>query len=56
MLERMRRGYTVAQFEERVARIRERMPHATLATDVIVGCPGETEAEHEAGLARALAD
>ncbi len=45
MLARMRRGYTVAQFEERVARIRERMPHATLATDVIVGCPGETEEE-----------
>ncbi len=45
MLARMRRGYTVAQFEERVARIRERMPHATLATDVIVGCPGESDAE-----------
>jgi tRNA-2-methylthio-N6-dimethylallyladenosine synthase len=45
MLERMRRGYTVAQFEERVAYIRARMPHAALATDVIVGCPGETEAE-----------
>jgi len=24
------------------------MPHATLATDVIVGCPGETEAEFRA--------
>ena len=45
MLSRMRRGYTVAQFEERVARIRERMPQATLATDVIVGCPGETDEE-----------
>ncbi len=45
MLKRMRRGYTVEQFEERVTRIRQRMPHATLATDVIVGCPGETDAE-----------
>ena len=45
MLERMRRGYTVEQFEERVARIRMRMPAAVLATDVIVGCPGESEAE-----------
>ena len=48
MLERMRRGYTVAQFEERVARIRSRMPDASLATDVIVGCPGETEQEFAA--------
>ncbi|MEI6136602.1 MAG: MiaB/RimO family radical SAM methylthiotransferase, partial [Chloroflexota bacterium] len=45
MLERMRRGYTVEIFEERVARIRSRMPDAAIATDVIVGCPGETEAE-----------
>ena len=45
MLDRMRRGYTVEQFEERVARIRSRMPDAVIATDVIVGCPGETEAE-----------
>ena len=45
MLLRMRRGYTVADFEERVARIRSRMPDAAIVTDVIVGCPGETEAE-----------
>ncbi len=45
MLGRMRRGYTVAEFEDRVARIRSRMPDAAIVTDVIVGCPGETEAE-----------
>jgi len=45
MLLRMRRGYTVADFEDRVARIRSRMPDAAIVTDVIVGCPGETEAE-----------
>ncbi len=45
MLARMRRGYTVAMFEERVARIRSRMPDAAIVTDVIVGCPGETEEE-----------
>ena len=45
MLARMRRGYTVAEYEERLARIRSRMPEATIATDVIVGCPGETEQE-----------
>jgi tRNA-2-methylthio-N6-dimethylallyladenosine synthase len=45
MLERMRRGYTVAEYEERVDYIRKRMPHASLATDIIVGCPGETDEE-----------
>ncbi len=45
MLERMRRGYNVELFEERVARIRSVMPDAAIVTDVIVGCPGETEAE-----------
>ena len=45
MLTRMRRGYTVAEYEERVARIRSRMPDVALATDVIVGAPGETDEE-----------
>ena len=45
MLARMRRGYTVAEYEERVERIRSRMPDAAIATDVIVGCPGETDEE-----------
>ncbi len=47
MLERMRRGYTVAEFEERVERIRQVMPDAAIVTDVIVGCPGETEQEFQ---------
>ncbi len=47
MLARMRRGYTVAEYEERVERIRSRMPDVALSTDVIVGCPGESEAEFE---------
>jgi tRNA-2-methylthio-N6-dimethylallyladenosine synthase len=45
MLARMRRGYTVAEYEERVERIRSRMPDVAIATDVIVGCPGETDEE-----------
>jgi tRNA-2-methylthio-N6-dimethylallyladenosine synthase len=47
MLARMRRGYTVAEYEERVERIRSRMPDVALATDVIVGSPGETDAEFQ---------
>jgi tRNA-2-methylthio-N6-dimethylallyladenosine synthase len=48
MLGRMRRGYLVEDFENRVEKIRSRMPDAAIATDVIVGCPGETEAEFQA--------
>jgi tRNA-2-methylthio-N6-dimethylallyladenosine synthase len=47
MLDRMRRGYRVELFEERVAKIRSRMPDAAIVTDVIVGCPGETDAEFQ---------
>lgn len=47
MLTRMRRGYTLAEFEERVGAIRAHIPHASLATDVIVGCPGETDVEFQ---------
>jgi tRNA-2-methylthio-N6-dimethylallyladenosine synthase len=43
ILKRMVRGYTVDQYRRLVARIRERIPAVSLATDVIVGFPGETE-------------
>jgi tRNA-2-methylthio-N6-dimethylallyladenosine synthase len=39
----MLRRYTIAQYRELVAKIRERIPNVALATDVIVGFPGETE-------------
>ncbi len=47
-LERMRRGYTVEEYESRVETIRELMPDAAITTDVIVGFCGETEAEFQA--------
>jgi tRNA-2-methylthio-N6-dimethylallyladenosine synthase len=48
ILRRMGRGYTVAEYRELVGRIRQAMPGAGLATDVIVGFPGETAAQFEA--------
>ncbi len=56
VLRRMGRGYSVDQYRRLVERIRAAMPGAGLATDVIVGFPGETEAQFEAtfGLLEAL--
>ena len=36
-------GYTVAEFEEIVAAFRKRYPQISVATDVIVGYPNETD-------------
>jgi tRNA-2-methylthio-N6-dimethylallyladenosine synthase len=45
VLGHMRRGYTARQFRDLVGRIRARLPGAGINTDVIVGFPGETEAQ-----------
>ena len=47
VLARMRRRYTAGQFRQAVAAIRETLPDAAVTTDVLVGFPGETEAEFE---------
>ena len=51
VLAAMRRGYTVADYEALVARVRAALPHVGLSTDVIVGFPGETAAQFEETLA-----
>lgn len=43
ILERMRRRYDTALYADRVAHIRNVMPHACIGADVITGTPGETE-------------
>ncbi len=55
VLERMRRGYTVADYYRLVEHIRQRVPDAAIHTDIIVGFPGETE-EQFMGTYRVLAE
>ncbi len=47
VLARMRRGYTAGDYRALIARIRERIPRPSIATDVIVGFPGETESQFQ---------
>jgi tRNA-2-methylthio-N6-dimethylallyladenosine synthase len=47
ILERMNRGYTREQYLEKIAMIKKSIPNVVLSTDIIVGFPGETEAEFE---------
>jgi tRNA-2-methylthio-N6-dimethylallyladenosine synthase len=50
VLARMRRGYTCGEYLRRIAELRERCPNVVLSTDVIVGFPGETDAEFNSTL------
>lgn len=50
-LERMGRGYTVAQYRRLVQQLRDTMPDITLTTDIITGFCGESETDFEQTLA-----
>ncbi len=47
VLKRMRRTYTRERYLDRVAMIREHVPDCALTTDIIVGFPGESDADFE---------
>ena len=48
VLANMRRGYSVEQFRERVEKVRSLWPLVSISTDVIVGFPGESDADFQA--------
>jgi len=45
ILAAMKRGYTALEFKHKLRKLRAVRPDITLSTDLIVGFPGETEAE-----------
>jgi len=48
VLQRMRRKYTIAQYEERIGAL---PAHVALTSDIICGFPGETDEEHAQNIA-----
>jgi len=49
-LKAMRRNYDTAYYRDLLTRVRERLPDAALGSDIIVGFPGESEAQFENSL------
>lgn len=47
ILAAMKRGYTNQQYRDLIERIRARIPNVSIATDIIVGFSGETEAQYQ---------
>jgi tRNA-2-methylthio-N6-dimethylallyladenosine synthase len=43
VLENMKRGYTQAEYRQIIETLRARIPGCSIATDIIVGFPGETD-------------
>jgi tRNA-2-methylthio-N6-dimethylallyladenosine synthase len=51
ILERMGRGYTREAYLEKIDRIRDRCPEMAITSDIIVGFPGEAEADFDQTMA-----
>ncbi len=47
VLSAMKRGYTAVEYRQRIRKLREVRPDISIATDFIVGFPGETDADFE---------
>ena len=47
ILRLMNRNYTIEKYKDIIAEIRKRIPNATIATDIIVGFPGESETDFQ---------
>jgi tRNA-2-methylthio-N6-dimethylallyladenosine synthase len=47
ILKKMNRKYTKDEYLEKIKKVKEKIPHITLTTDIIVGFPGETNEDFE---------
>ena len=47
VLENMKRGYTAEDYRKLIVRIRQIIPNVSIASDVILGFPGETEGQFQ---------
>jgi len=50
ILKQMRRNYDTGYYRDLILRVRERLPDASLGSDIIVGFPGESDAQFENSL------
>ncbi|UCG72651.1 MAG: tRNA (N6-isopentenyl adenosine(37)-C2)-methylthiotransferase MiaB [Chromatiales bacterium] len=48
VLAAMKRGHTMLEYKDKLSRLREVRPDISIATDLIVGFPGESEADFQA--------